>query len=200
MTCILTTVLLMGCASSTSSSTSSVTSTTEETEKLTITNDVELTAVKSNLSDYKWVGSEVGDFEETSLKETIRLFDEKGSAVVYYGYPGCQWCERALPELNKVVLKLGVPVYYVNASVSPAEEDYERIVECFGDALRMDEETGERAMYVPFVVGIKNGEVVGSHTSLLDSFTIENESSQMNDSQKQELQDIYTEIIEKVAD
>ena len=55
-------------------------------------------------------------------------------------------------------------------------------------------------MYVPFVVGIKNGEVVGSHISLVDDFTIESESSQMSDSQKQELQDIYADIILKVAD
>ena len=203
ITCLLTTVLMVGCASSTASTSSvssSTTSTSEETEQVTITNTVELAAVKSTMSDYKWVGSEVGDFEETSLKETIRLFDEKGSAVVYYGYPGCQWCERALPELNKVALKYGVMIYYVNASVSPADEDYSKIKECFGDSLRTDEDTGEREMYVPFVVGIKNGEVVGSHISLVDDFTIESDSSQMSDSQKQELQDIYADIILKVAD
>lgn len=199
ITCLLTTVLLTGCAStaSTSSTNSSETSTTEQ---VTITNDVELAAVKTNLSGYKWVGDEIGDFEETSLKETIRLFDEKGSAVVYYGYVGCPWCERALPELNKVALKTGIKIYYVDASVSPASEDYQSLTGYLGEALSTDEETGEKEMYVPFVVGIKNGEVVGSHTALIDGFEIKDDSSQMSDSQKQELQDIYTDIIEKVAD
>ncbi len=199
ITCLLTTVLLTGCAStaSTSSTNSSETSTTEQ---VTITNDVELAAVKTNLSGYKWVGDEIGDFEETSLKETIRLFDEKGSAVVYYGYVGCPWCERALPELNKVALKTGIKIYYVDASVSPASEDYQSLTGYLGDALSTDEETGEKEMYVPFVVGIKNGEVVGSHTALIDGFEIKDDSSQMSDSQKQELQDIYTDIIDKVAD
>ncbi len=199
ITCLLTTVLLTGCAStaSTSSTNSSGTSTTEQ---VTITNDVELAAVKTNLSGYKWVGDEIGDFEETSLKETIRLFDEKGSAVVYYGYVGCPWCERALPELNKVALKTGIKIYYVDASVSPASEDYQSLTGYLGDALSTDEETGEKEMYVPFVVGIKNGEVVGSHTALIDGFEIKDDSSQMSDSQKQELQDIYTDIIDKVAD
>ncbi len=200
ITCILTTVLLTGCASTTSTSSTTSTTETSTTEQVTITNSVELAAVKSTLSGYKWVGDEIGDFEETSLKETIRLFDEKGSAVVYYGYVGCPWCERALPELNKVALKTGIKIYYVDASVSPASEDYQSLTEDLGDALSTNSETGEKEMYVPFVVGIKNGEVVGSHTALIDGFEIKDDSSQLSDSQKQELQDIYMDIIEKVAD
>lgn len=200
ITCILTTVLLTGCASTTSTSSTTSTTETSTTEQVTITNSVELAAVKSTLSGYKWVGDEIGDFEETSLKETIRLFDEKGSAVVYYGYVGCPWCERALPELNKVALKTGIKIYYVDASVSPASEDYQSLTENLGDAISTNEETGEKEMYVPFVVGIKNGEVVGSHTALIDGFEIKDDSSQLSDSQKQELQDIYMDIIEKVAD
>ncbi len=200
ITCILTTVLLTGCASTTSTSSTTSTTETSSTEQVTITNSVELAAVKSTLSGYKWVGDEIGDFEETSLKETIRLFDEKGSAVVYYGYVGCPWCERALPELNKVALKTGIKIYYVDASVSPASEDYQSLTENLGDAISTNEETGEKEMYVPFVVGIKNGEVVGSHTALIDGFEIKDDSSQLSDSQKQELQDIYMDIIEKVAD
>lgn len=200
ITCILTTVLLTGCASTASTSSTTSTSETSTTEQVTITNSVELAAVKSTLSGYKWVGDEIGDFEETSLKETIRLFDEKGSAVVYYGYVGCPWCERALPELNQVALKTGIKIFYVDASVSPASEDYQSLTENLGDAISTNEETGEKEMYVPFVVGIKNGEVVGSHTALIDGFEIKNDSSQLSDSQKQELQDIYMDIIEKVAD
>lgn len=200
ITCILTTVLLTGCASTTSTSSTTSTTETSSTEQVTITNSVELAAVKSTLSGYKWVGDEIGDFEETSLKETIRLFDEKGSAVVYYGYVGCPWCERALPELNKVALKTGIKIYYVDASVSPASEDYQSLTENLGDAISTNEETGEKEMYVPFVVGIKNGEVVGSHTALIDGFEIKDDSSQLSDSQKQELQEIYMGIIEKVAD
>lgn len=195
ITCVLSAVLLTGCATTTQSTTSTSTS-----QKVTITSDVELKAVKTNLSDYKWVGSPVGDFEETSLHETLKLFEEKGNAVVYYGYAGCQWCERALPELNKVALETGAKIYYVDASVSPSEEDYKQLTEYLGDALETNEETGEKEMYVPFVVGIKDGKVVDSHTALVDDFVIENESSQMSDKQKQQLQNIYKDIINQVAD
>ena len=105
-----------------------------------------------------------------------------------------------MPELNKVALKTGIKIYYVDASVSPASEDYQSLTENLGDAISTNEETGEKEMYVPFVVGIKNGEVVGSHTALIDGFEIKDDSSQLSDSQKQELQEIYMGIIEKVAD
>lgn len=196
---IITTMLLVGCSSSAASS-SKNTDSKEETTKITITNNAPLVATKTSMSSYKWIGSEVGDFEETSLKETIRLFDEKGSAVVYYGYVGCPWCERAVPELNKVMLKYNVPVYYVDASVNPNQDDYTKLTNDMGDILDTNEETGEKEMYVPFVIGIKDGKVVGHHVALVDGFEIKDDSSQMNDAQKKELQGIYEDIILKVAD
>lgn len=199
LTCILT-ILLMGCSSTAVSSKKDSSTSEEETKKVTITNNVQLAATRTSLSGYQWVGSEVGDFEETSLKETIRLFEEKGTAIVYYGYEGCPWCERALPELNKVVLKYDIPAYYVDASTKPANNDYAKLTDYLGDILSTNEETGLKEMYVPFVLGVKDGKVVGYHVALVDGFEIENDSTQMSDAQKQELQDIYSDIVMKVAD
>ena len=75
--------MLVGCSTPASSTKTSSTSVTQKETKLTITSDVELVSVKTNLDGYKWVGSEIGDFKETSLKETIRLFSEKGTGIVY---------------------------------------------------------------------------------------------------------------------
>lgn len=196
VTVLLTCVFLIGCSTGSGSFASSK----EDVETITITNNASIISTKTTLSGYKWVGSEIGDFQETTLKETIKMFDEDGSGIVYYGYVGCPWCERALPELNKVALKYGVMIYYVDASVSPTKEDYENLTNKLGDILDTDEETGEKELFVPFVVGFKDGEVVGSHTALVDDFEIESETSQMSDEQKQELQDIYADIIKKCAD
>lgn len=193
ITVILSAVLLTGCNASTASS-------NEEVEPIVITNNTSIISTKTNLDGYKWVGEEIGDFQETTLKETIKMFDEKGSGAVFYGYVGCPWCERALPELNKVALKYGVTIYYVDASVSPTKEDYENLTNKLGDILDTDEETGEKELYVPFFVGFKDGEVVGSHTALVDDFEIEDDTSQMTNQQKEELQNIYIDILKKCAD
>ena len=50
------------------------------------------------------------------------------------------------------------------------------------------------------MIGIKNGEITGSHVSLLSDFTIEDEESQLSDEQKKKLKEIYLDIIRKTAD
>lgn len=191
-------VSLVGCTSNTSVSSS--TSSSEET--YTITNSVELNGFTTKLPGYKWVGSEIGNFKEVTMKESVRLFEEKGTGLVYYGYTGCQWCERFLPQLNQVALKTGVTIYYVDAAIFNEEESetYPILTEYLSSILSTNEETGEKEMYVPLLIGIKDGELVGSHSGLVDGFVIEDESSQMNDDEKKELQDIFMDIIEKVAD
>ena len=55
--------MLVGCSTPASSSKTSSGSVTQKDEKLTITSNVELVSVKTNLEGYKWVGSEIGDFK-----------------------------------------------------------------------------------------------------------------------------------------
>ena len=52
-------------------------------------------------------------------------------------------------------------------------------------------------MYVPEVVAIKDGEIVGHHLSLVDSFD-GSKQNEMNEDQKSELQNIYVELIKKL--
>lgn len=198
ITSLLVLVSLMGCTSG-----SVVSSTSEETtnQTYTITSDVELNGFTTKLPGYSWIGSDVGNFKEVTMKESVRLFEEKGTGLVYYGYTGCQWCERFIPQLNQVALKTGVMIYYVDASIFNEEEQetYPILTEYLSSILDKDED-GEYEMYVPLLIGVKDGELVGSHNGLVDGFVIKDESSQMNDQQKEELQNYFLEIIEKVAD
>lgn len=185
---VLSCFLLCGCVS-TATSVSSY-------DENTITNTVVLDSEKTDLSAYEWVDEEVADFEETSVRESLKLIEQGGSGIVYYGYVGCPWCERALPELNKVALKYGVTVYDVDPYNGTSEDDYNQFIELYGDALETDEDTGEKVFMVPLVVGIKDGVIKGAHTSLVDDFELnDDQDNQMSDAQKEELQSIYEQII-----
>lgn len=199
LTSLLVLASLVGCSSGNTTITSTTSSNTSET--YTITSDVELNGFTTKLPGYKWVGSEIGNFKEVTMKESVRLFEEKGSGLVYYGYTGCQWCERFLPQLNQVALKTGVTIYYVDAAIFNEEETetYPILTEYLSSILDKNDE-GEYEMYVPLFIGVKDGELVGSHNGLVDGFEIENENSQMNDEQQEELQNIFLDIIKKVAD
>lgn len=196
---LLTITMLAGCSSSHQEENTASTPTPASTEKVTITNKADITAFKADMSQYKWITEPYGDFEETTLKESIKMFTEKGSGILYFGYVGCPWCERAVPNLNKAAVKTGATIYYIDASVQPDNGDYKEITGYLASALDKDE-NGDPEFFVPLVVGVKNGEIVGSHTSLVDDFTLQSEDDQMSDAQNQELEDIYTKIIAKCAD
>lgn len=169
------------------------------TEKVTITDNTDILSTKADMSGYKWIGSKRADFEETTISEVMKIFSEKGSGILFFGYTGCKWCQRAVPELNKVARELGVKVYYVDASVSPDEDQYNKLVGYLSDILSTDDE-GNKQFFVPLVVGVKNGKIVGHHESLVDGFNPQSDADQLSDAQKQKLDDIYTQIILKTAD
>ena len=94
-------LLLCGCAK-------------QETEKVTITNPVDIYSEPAIMTVYEWIGNEIADFQEITFTESLRLFSEKGSGILYFGYDNCPFCERAVPMLNKAALETGVSVYYVD--------------------------------------------------------------------------------------
>lgn len=193
--CILALCLLSGCGSATHDEKNT-------TEKLAIINNVDLKSEKTDMSGYSWITGDVGDFYKVSIDESLRLFSEKGTGVIYFGYVGCPWCERAVPELNKVMVELNLPVYYVDASIKPSDETYDELISYVGDDLKKDD-SGEPQFYVPYVVGVKDGKITKSQIALVSDYTIKDTSDpndQMNDAQKKELQDIYRSIFESVAD
>lgn len=200
LTCFLMLSLLTGCGSRTHDEKNTTSSVTSE-KQLTITNTVELDSERDDMSGYSWITGETGVFNKVTLEESIRLFAENGTGVIYFGYVGCPWCERAVPELNKVMVELNLPVYYVDASIKPSDEVYDNLIKYVGDDLK--QEDGEPVFYVPYVVGVKNGKITKSQIALVSDYTIKDTSDasdQMNDSQKKELQDIYRSIFESVAD
>lgn len=167
--------------------------------QVTITDNTDILSTKADMSGYKWIGSERADFEETTISEVTKIFSEKGSGILFFGYTGCKWCQRAVPELNKVAREMNVKVYYVDASIQPDEDQYNQLVGYLSDILDTDE-NGQKEFYVPLVVGVKNGKIVGHHKSLVDGFNPQSDEDQLSAEQKKKLDDIYRDIIRKTAD
>lgn len=171
----------------------------KDESKITITNPIQLHGEKTDMSAYRWINDTNNAFIEISMAESIRMFSERGSGILVYGYPGCAFCERALPELNKAAKEHGVTVYYcnvyrpdVNASTF---EQLRPLIEPIFDIV-----DGKPVFKVPEVIAIKNGEIVGHHLALLKEYKIEGEDSQMSEEQRKQLQDIYVDLFKAAAD
>ena len=195
LTCLLAVVLLAGCFNKTESKKNT------SSDTLTITNKVSLTSTKADMKGYKWIRNDVADFQLITLKESLRMFEEGGTGILYYGYDECAWCNRAVPELNEVAKELNLTIYYVDASAKVEKDDYKKLLEYIDPVLKVNS-SGEKGFYVPAVIGVKNGKLVDYHVSLLDDFELSKDdpNKQLSDAQKQELQDIYRKIAKEVAD
>lgn len=161
--------------------------------------DIEYTS--PDLSEYQFADKTDTEYlREINADELISMFDNGYSGIVFIGYPGCFWCQRGLPVYAKMATKLGANyMYYVNVSKEENSSKVNDISEKMVDYLDKDE-SGTPALYVPFVVGIRNGKVTSTHLSLVDDFVPESNDDVLNASQQQELEDIYEGIIASIAE
>lgn len=164
--------------------------------------------------------TEINIIEENVIKysnynEIISVLDS-GTGVIYFGYPECPWCRNAAPELVKVAKETGLEtIYYFNdmsireqkslddngniiVDKEGTDEYYNlltRLSDYLGSYKGLNDETIKR-LYVPTVVFVKEGNIVGVHIGTVESQT--DPSILLNDEQREELQQIYRENMEKV--
>lgn len=189
---LLSVFLLAGCtAKINQDSTSSI-----EKIDLTALNVLDLNATTADMSEYTLLTDTKHVFKQITMEESIRLFDEKGSGILFYGYKQCGFCQQAVPVLNNAARQMGVDIYYVDVKSTDgySTEIYERLVTKVADHL--SEENGQKMFYVPQVFVVKDGEIVGQHLSLIDSYNID--TGDMNEKQRNDLKKIYVQEIDKL--
>ena len=120
-----------------------------------------------------------------------------GTGVIYFGFPGCPWCRNMIPVLFDVANENNSLVYYFNPSDirTNGDENYQKLVNILKDYL-MENDNGEKTLYVPDVYFIRDGKIVGHHLSTVDSQT--SPAIPLTDEQTEELKNIYQELFKKI--
>ncbi|MBE6122933.1 MAG: hypothetical protein IJ130_09695 [Solobacterium sp.] len=167
---------------------------------VTIVNPVELETMTAAMGEYEFLEDDDPAFTEITLAESIRMFKEKGTGILYYGRVGCWWCQRAVPVLNEAAKEMGVTVYYIDVQLPTTEAAYNELDSLINSIFEKDASTGKPVFKVPEVIGVKDGEIVGHHLSLVSSFEPDGDDTMMTDEQKAELKEIYEDIIAAVAE
>lgn len=101
-------------------------------------------------------------FVYRNIDEIINIL-EKGTGIVYLGFPECKWCQRYTKYLNEVAMDMGISkIYYYNIREDRKlnTENYQKIVSILENYLQNDEE-GNKRIYVPSVIALKKGKIVG---------------------------------------
>lgn len=89
----------------------------------------------------------------------------KGSGVLFLGFPACPWCQSLAPHLDSVAKSNGVKrISYFDVRKDRADntQAYQGFVKILEPSLDKDEK-GEPRIYVPHIVFVKKGKVVGNY-------------------------------------
>lgn len=128
--------------------------------------DNKLTDSEKFATEYKLKGEDGKALDNVFVyrtpKQIINIL-EKGTGIVYLGFPECPWCTGYVPYLNEIAKEMNVEkIYYLNVLEERKNNtaEYQKIVEILSDYLQNDEE-GNKRLYVPAVIAIKDGEIVG---------------------------------------
>lgn len=153
----------------------------------------------SDMSEYTLLKDENHVFISIEYFEVLDMIENKDSAIIYIGRPGCAWCQEAVVVLNDIAKEYKQPVYYVHTrsdyNVSDAgKEDFKRIEEFLYDYLLKDED-GERYMSVPDVLFMKNGEVDSNHVGTVESHNAHERV--MNAEETEQLMTLYRAYFDK---
>ena len=109
--------------------------------------------------------TEVGEdniYVYRTYDEIIKIL-ENGTGIILLGFPECPWCQRYAVYLNEVANELDFDkIYYYNILEDRKNntEEYQNIVSIISEYLKYDEE-GNKRIYVPSVIAINKGEIVG---------------------------------------
>lgn len=182
-------------------------------------NDVEIEGTK-----FKYPTVEIlkdNAIKYVTSEELLKVLDE-GTGAVYFGYPNCPWCRSAVPTLIEAASEVGLEnIYYLNVKderdeikvkedgslevVKEGTEGYKKLLKRLDNVLLdytltdihgNEVSTNEKRIYVPLVVFLKDGEIVGYH---LDTVTSQkNPFEPLNEEQKNELMDTYINLMHKV--
>lgn len=101
-------------------------------------------------------------FTYATVTEIIDIL-ENGTGIIYLGFPECAWCDQYVVYLNEVAQErdiTNIHYYNIREDRSNNTDDYLQIVELLGQYLHDDEE-GNPRIYVPAVIFVRDGEIVG---------------------------------------
>lgn len=105
--------------------------------------------------------SDNNPFVYRNIDQIINIL-EKGTGVVYLGFPECPWCQAYVPYVEEVAKKVGIDkVYYFNILEDRKNnsEKYQKIVKILNEYIPNDEE-GNKRVFVPALIIVKEGKIL----------------------------------------
>lgn len=161
--------------------------------------------------------NDTNPFVYADAKKIVKTL-ENGTGIIYLGFPTCPWCRNSVNVLQYIsaeeILYLDITdqrdtYEVVNKEVKKTKDgskEYYQMLELLDGILdeyviKDDNDiynVGEKRIYVPLVIGVKEGKIVGYHTDTVDLLEGQSPYDALSNDQKDSLKKIYDEINSKV--
>lgn len=169
----------------------------------------QLFSLRNNITDserfYKEYNTVSVDnvFKYSTAEEALELF-KSDSAVIFFGFKECKWCQAYAPILDEYAKEHNIStIYYVNIKEDRANntEEYKAIVEILESYLENDK-NGNKRIYVPDVYFVKEGKIVGHNndTSMEQGADIDGYYEQYSDELKDKINTLFNKIKDSCDD
>lgn len=126
--------------------------------------------VNNNFNNEYNLVDENNVFVYKSIDDILITLD-KGTGIIFLGFPECSWCQNYVKYLNDVAVSKNIDIiYYYNfKSIRESNtEKYKKLVNRLDDYLFLDD-TGSYRLYAPTLVIVKEGKILSfdNETSLM---------------------------------
>lgn len=147
---------------------------------------------------------------------------KNGTGVIYFGFAGCPWCRTLITPLLDIARESHTTIYYLDIlnirskidltsdklikTTKKGTDSYYDLLNLMSEYLKdyvlTDEDnkeykTGEKRLYAPTLVAVKNGKIESFHEGTVDSqksgFDV------LTKKQEKELNKILTELVKTVS-
>ncbi|WP_075877265.1 TlpA family protein disulfide reductase [Merdibacter massiliensis] len=155
---------------------------------------------RADMSAYGTLTDQEHVFYEKTMEDVLSIFENKQSAIVYFGYVGCPWCAEAIPIMDEVAKAKGLTICYAptyDGEKYTLQGDIRNKIFSYLNDFLSEDDDGNKAMYVPFVVVIKDGTVVSAHEGTVSTHNAHERV--MNDSEIIELTNIYQDMFDALV-
>ena len=163
----------------------------------------DLKVTQFHYTDYYYLEDRAPVFRQISVKESFRLFEEKATCVLLFSRPSCEICNLVVPCLDAEAKRLGRTVYYVDVEadeIRQMEDDdalemFRKLFAYMDDILPEDPYSpGEKTMYVPLVVKLKEGTVIAEVQGLPENVA-QPEDGPLKDQEEMKMRRILRDVI-----